>query len=661
MIKTMLRENTLNLKGSYRNPFSEYNANVMEPETILGYWCSPFNFMQFAGVKESDVYSDKMPIVFIGGRGTGKTMFLKYFSFPVQIQEAIRSSTDNIPTLSYFKEKGAIGFYLRIDGPKLRSFSGSGISDETWLSIFTHFFELEVGQAYLSVIKSLAQYGVLDKTSLSKKFVPQIDKLLGNSTTKNRDISDVLEDVTNKLEEVTNFRAAVRFSDVTFQPSKAFVSQSLSFSIPEIAKKTIPEFTDGIDFIVMIDEFENFLEPQQRIINTIIKFVKPGITFRIGTRPEGFRTFETTSRDDFIKEGRDYRKTIFEEVLIKDKGYQDFLKDVARKRLEKVELFKESDFLDISKILGQSEVLEDEASELTKKTQDKHFGLLKGIDSQDIKLLKCKENPLLEMLNVLWVLRKVKPKEVNKAMNEYMNGKKTDIAKKYKRDYVDKYKLSLMFLLASIYRKNKMYYSFNTFSFLSSGIVGHFIELCRNSFQYAEFENRAELFQHGRVLPVQQDKAAKVVADTELHMIQRIEEYGGLLYTFVVNLGNLFRDYHRDKGIKYPETNQFAVDKGVLDEKYRAAFNSALKWSVIQKKPVLQQHAPGKHVKDIYTISRIFSPRFEISYRTRGGYSVELSKADVKNFMTEADVKTTQIRNKQKRTDEDSGQQSLDL
>ncbi|MEX2410632.1 MAG: hypothetical protein WD607_04550 [Candidatus Paceibacterota bacterium] len=657
----MIKENTLSLKGSYKNPFSEYNANVMEPETILSYWCSPFSFMQFAGVKESDVYSDKMPIVFVGGRGTGKTMFLKYFSFPVQIQEAIKSSYDSTPTLSFFEEKGAIGFYLRIDGPKLRSFSGSGINDETWLSIFTHFFELEVGQAYLTVIQSLDHYGVLDKISLSKKFVPQVDKLLGNSVNKKREISDVLEDVADKLEEVTNFRAAVRFSDVSFQPSKAFSSQSLSFSIPEIAKKTIPEFKDGIDFIVMIDEFENFLESQQRTINTILKFVKPGITFRIGTRPEGFKTFETTSKDDFIKEGRDYRKVIFEEVLIKDKGYQNFLKDVARKRLEQVKLFREKDFLDISKILGQSEVLEDEASKLTTNNPGKHFRLLKEIDSKDIKLLECKENPLLEMLNILWVLRKVQPYEVNKAMNEYLNGKKTDRAEKYKRDYVDKYKLSLMFLMASIYRKNKMYYSFNTFSFLSSGIVGHFIELCRNTFQYAEFENRDLLFQDGRILPVQQDKAAKVVADTELHMIQRIEEYGGLLYTFVVNLGNLFRDYHRDNGIKYPETNQFAVDKGTLDEKYKAAFNSALKWSVIQKKPALQQSAPGKHVKDIYTINRIFSPRFEISYRTRGGYSVELNKENVKYSMTETDVKLTPTRKKQKDKEENSGQQSFDF
>lgn len=661
----MLKENILNLNDSYKNPFSEYNANVMEPKTILSYWCSPFNFMQFAGVNESDVYTDKMPIVFIGGRGTGKTMFLKYFSFPVQIEEARKIVNDNRSSLTHFIQKGGIGFYLRIDGPRLRSFTGAGVSDETWLSIFTHYFELVLGREYIAVLKRLTEDEILNKKSVSQDFIPKIDKLIGNASKKSRSFEDILAEIDNKLLEVDEFRANIRFSNISFQPQKAFTSESLSFSIPQIAKETIPEFKEGINFIVLIDEFENFLAPQQRIVNALLKFVEPGITFRIGMRSEGFRTFETISKDDFIKEGRDYRKIVFEEVLIKDKGYQQFLKDIARKRLEKVKLFMEKGFVDISKILDNSENLEEEAKLLTKKNPGKHFDLLKDKSPHEIKLLENSDNPLIEMLNILWVSRKVGPNEVNQSMKEYLNGENTEKAKKYKRDYIDKYKLSLMFLLASVYRKKKMYYSFNTFSFLSSGIVGHFIELCRNCFQYAEFENRELLFQKGKILPIQQDKAAKIVGDTELHMIQRIEEFGDYLYRFTVNIGNLFRDYHKDKGIKYPETNQFAVDKGAIEEKYRSAFNAALKWSVIQKKPALQQPSPGKHVKDIYTINRIFAPRFEISYRTRGGYSVELTPQDVKKLMTENDVKPTPIRKRlrNKKNDKEGnwGQQSFDF
>ncbi|MBA7537796.1 hypothetical protein ES705_30066 [subsurface metagenome] len=180
-----------------------------------------------------------------------------------------------------------------------------------------------------------------------------------------------------------------------------------------------------------------------------------------------------------------------------------------------------------------------------------------------------------------------------------------------------------------------------------------------------KFENKEILFEQGKISPIQQDKASKDVATTELQMIQRIEDYGDIIYRFINNLGNLFRDYHKDRTIKYPETNQFAVDKGSIEEIYRNAFNAALKWSVIQKKSALQQPAPGKHIKDIYTINRIYAPIFEISYRTRGGYSVELIPSDVKEFMTIADVKLNPKRNRSnvinKKEDKDSKQKSFDF
>ena len=644
----MLEKTTLNLKDSFKNPFSEYNANVMDPKTILSYWCNPFNFRQFAEVMESEVYSDKMPIVFKGGRGTGKTMFLKYLSYPVQIQEANANNANKISIISHLKEKGGIGFYIRIDGPKLRSFEGLDLKPEIWDFIFTHYFELVVCREYIDVISDLIKKNVLDEKEINNNFIPKIAKILGKSKKEFNNINDILVDLDNKIQEVTDFRSNIRISNIQFQPSKVFLSQSLSFETPKIAKETISEFDEDISFIILIDEYENFNEQQQRMVNTLLKFIKPGITFRIGMRLEGFRTYHTISKDDFIKEGRDYREIVYKEMLMKDRGYQSFLKDVAKKRLEKIKIFKEKGFLDISDFLGKSENLLNESIDLVRNYPDKHFNLLNNLSSEEIKLIKNRENPLLEMLNILWVSRGIKVKKINKVMNNYLEGKKTEDVKKYKRDYVDKYKLSLMFLLASVYRKNKMYYSFNTFSFLSSGIVGHFIELCRESFGYAVFEDKDKLLTQGKISKNAQDKAALTVANKELQQIQRIEDYGNYLYRFIKNLGNMFRVFHKDKMIRYPETNQFTVDIGALEKKIRDAFSAAVKWSVIQKKPSLQQPAPGKDIKDIYTINRIFSPSFGISYRTRGGYSVEFSSSKIEEFMTKEDVKFILNRNKSK-------------
>ena len=128
-------------------------------------------------------------------------------------------------------------------------------------------------------------------------------------------------------------------------------------------------------------------------------------------------------------------------------------------------------------------------------------------------------------------------------------------------------------------------------------------------------------------------------SESALQQINRIESYGGYIHKFINNIGNIFRDFHKDEKIRYPETNQFSADiDNLTSQKFKDAFKAAIKWSVVQKKSKIQQPSPGKHLKDIYTINRIYSPIFQISYRTRGGYSVKLTASDIEKLMTEENV-----------------------
>ena len=51
-------------------------------------------------------------------------------------------------------------------------------------------------------------------------------------------------------------------------------------------------------------------------------------------------------------------------------------------------------------------------------------------------------------------------------------------------------------------------------------------------------------------------------------------------------------------------------------------------WSVIQKKKGMQQASIGKDDEEIYILNRIFSPIFQISVRTRGGFNVEINEQE---------------------------------
>jgi hypothetical protein len=627
------------MKDSYRNPFAGVNAVQLTEEKILEYWCNPFRYNLFTEIKEQDIYEDEMNIVIMGGRSTGKSMFLRYWSFPVQMKIAER---EHICVDKIFQQNKGIGFYFRIDGPKLKSFNGQGLDSEFWVALFTNYFELIVGRQYLEVLVLLEESATLNETEIKTTLLPGLCNI--TACDEKNTVKEVLLELDNRIKEVETYLGNVPFYKTPFQPNKiGYLSQSLSFGIPNFLIENISFFND-INFIILLDEYENFLDYQQKVVNTLLKFTAPQIKFRIGMRLEGFRTFEMISEDDFIKVGREYREVILEEILnIKQgSGYINFLMDVSKKRLELIPILLEKGYTDIRTILTKKENLEKDALEIVKGKEDTiahFFASNKKLNPKDIEAIRCPENPLLEIMNCIWLMRGKSVAEIRRSMEDYLLKKKTDDAKKYQNDYVNKYKLSLAFLLCSIYRTNKPYYSFNTFAYLSSGIVGHFIELCRISFDEAGWGDNDKLLNDGIILKEFQNMAAHKLSDTEKRQINRIETYGGLISRFIENLGNIFRHYHLDFKMRYPETNQFAINiDAIRNPEAQKALRSAIKWTIIQRKPKLQRSGPGEGLQDLYTINRIFSPSFQISYRTRGGKSVLLNESLVNRLLNDEKI-----------------------
>jgi hypothetical protein len=241
----------------------------------------------------------------------------------------------------------------------------------------------------------------------------------------------------------------------------------------------------------------------------------------------------------------------------------------------------------------------------------------------------------MELMNFIWLSKGTSAQDTSRAMTDYLQKNKTELGKKYKNDYINKYKLSLMFVLCSILRTNKKYYSFNTFAFLSSGMVGHFIELCRVTFVNAGWSEYRSLLKEGRISIEHQNDAAYEVSNIAKKQISRIEKYGGRLSLFVENLGNIFKKYHQDNRMTYPETNQFALNIDFIQDKdLQEAIRTAIKWSVILRKPAMQRSGPSENLQELYTLNRIYSPAFRISYRTRGGKSISLNEQLTSQLMS---------------------------
>jgi hypothetical protein len=349
-------------------------------------------------------------------------------------------------------------------------------------------------------------------------------------------------------------------------------------------------------------------------------------------RTEGMFSYETDLGES-LQVDRDY---LLKRLIFKDhRTFKKFLKVICEKRLQSSNLFSSYKITDIELLLGKNEDVVAETLNVVKNSTlgpVKHFDLLKGrLNTEDFKKalneLRCPENPLIEMLNIIWVLRNKSIEETSAQMKEYLS-RKAKRNSKYNRDYIDKYKYHLAFILLNIYKRNqklkKLYYSFNTFAFLATGSVNDFISLCRNTFYQLDTSYYDRIESHPQIPSVLQTNGAAKTAHEQLGKIKANDENGLQMYTYVMNLGNWFSLFHKDPEAKYPETNQFAFEnEAEIDSRssIKQCLKSMLKWGALVKKQEIQSISIGRRKGSIYYLNHIFAPLFNISYRIRGGYN----------------------------------------
>lgn len=652
----------------YRNPFVEYNSNILSSEQISEFFTEPFDLFD---ITATDISREKSSIIFIGGRGTGKTMLLRQFSYNVQKV----SMAERMSYLDRVKQDKYIGVYFRVDTPLLRSLESIGRYSESANfaeDVFIHFFELSIFKEYLEIVKIFLSDCKIEKGTKSYYSVIQELKALVDCSfiPTSNDVDDFLAFIIGQINYVWKYQSEKAIDidgNIKFVPACGMV---LPGRLSNEFLKTSIFHTIGLDevnVLLLIDEFENFSETQQKVINTAMRFSKDyGARFRIGMRPNGFKTFGTLDNTDFVKEGRDYRKVEcgFAFVRKGHEPYPELVKRIADKRLNASSQLKGRCIVDI---LGESENLEAEAKEIVRgrsKHFDKYIQLINKKNgtnyvTDDLLMLKH-ENPLFEMENLRLLLSGKPLNYVLKAFHDYLKNIDSVEKQKYYNDYNKKYKLTFVHVLCSIYRvEKKWYYSFSDYCQLSSGVVGHFIELCRTAFDIAYFRERDALF-NGHISAKIQTDAAYEVAYSERDMIPRIKTYGNALATFISNIGNAFGHIHMDLYMRYPETNSFPVVIDTLEEENRKLLEVACMWSLLIKKPNLQDtNAQGKKM-DIFYLNRILAPVYKISYRIRGGFNpVKISDSYFKSSFEPHGVLPPEKTKDKAQTSEESDQLTL--
>lgn len=662
----------INSKDIFENPFEDINANVLEPRQIVEYWCSPFQQGLLNDFDEFKFRTCKVPIILQGSRGSGKTTILKYFSYPAQLERAEKQNRNFLEVIS---DEMEVGFYYRCDDSFISTFKSifRKVSDEGWTKIFDSYLELLFCKNMLELY-----FVLLNKKEINCNHESEmVKKIINDTPLKDFNNINTLRElynyVCNQVNYISNYKNRSAFIDEEFQPDFMLDLFNISSRIVVQLKENYLQF-NGVLFVFMFDEFENLSIELQKRFNSLIKFARDDISIRVGRRSEGVITNETINDVEYLRENNDYYLASLDRELDKkdNKKVREYFLGIAEKRFDIMKQKNGTDF-DIINMLGDRENLDIECKEVCKKRKQHLYYILKEnpnlakdeeLCNKIVEIIRNDDNPIAETINALWVIRKREDsletaKQVSETMKSFFGDKTNGAVKKYADDYNNKYRYAITAFLCTVYKKDKLYYGFNSISYLSNGNPRTFINICRTIISDACFFEKKNFYETGKISKETQSRAIHNFAKAEFDEICSIIKYGKNIRTFILNLGNIFSNYHKDRKIRYPETNQFVFDEMSLYADDKEIIKTALSWSMIIKKEKAQRLSASVNRKgDIYHINKVFYPIFNISYRTRGGVNPQFDCEQIHSMLYDFYDSDNQSE-KRKKNKEASGQISI--
>jgi hypothetical protein len=259
------------------------------------------------------------PCILMGGRGTGKTTVLRCLSYDGKFRLEGEDGTA-VTQWPYY------GFYDRVNTNRVTAFRGEELSEDSWTRIFAHYVNLSMCGQVLSFLEWF------------KEHVPGAEPL-GNATCE--DIAESLHIETATSQE--QLRLSISRGKRRFE---AFLNNLDSDSIPPLSLQgqpvddlceallKLPDFL-GKHLFFIVDEFENFLPYQQRVLNTIIKHCGAFYTFKVGVKELGWSR-DTLNENERLQSPADYELIDIGQRL-QGENFARFAEDVCRLRANSAE------------------------------------------------------------------------------------------------------------------------------------------------------------------------------------------------------------------------------------------------------------------------------------------------------------------------------------
>jgi hypothetical protein len=555
------------------DPFGIYRAE----------WLNSALFRLFARPGYFPELETARPCVLIGGRGTGKTTVLKCLSYEGQY-ELNGQDPATIASWNY------VGFYHRTNTNRVTAFQGEELSLAKWTKAFGHYINLLLCGHALTFLEWYHER-VPGKPELSAQSCIEISCSLN--------ISDCNSESQLRSAIITSTKRFEQFLndvDEDSLPPLSVQGQPIDDLCSHILR--LPQF-GGKSIFFIIDEFENLLDYQQQVLNTLIKHCGSYYTFKIGVRELGWRVRTTHNQNEQLISPADYERIDIAQRLDGD-SFSGFAREVCDLRAQ-----QSSDYpADIAGSLpGLS--LDEEADLLGVGPRLEELLDQLRCSIAERKLLKAL--PPLEAYFTCFVAQ-----NENLSAGEVITIRNSD-SRKWNERY-NNYKYSIMFSIKQGRSGLRKYYSgWETYTRLAGNNIRYLLELIT---QARILHNREGKLPTEPVSPENQTIAAQLVGKKNLMELEGLSVYGAQLTKLLLSLGRVFEVLAANPTGHAPEVNQFHFpDEAPLGDAEKILTAATMHLALVRSVANKRQEYDLKSFD--YSIHPIFSPFFGYSHRRK--------------------------------------------
>ncbi len=306
------------------NPFSQIKASDYTDDQINSLWVE-FGKDAIDAVIEP---RSKVSKFILGGKGSGKTHLLRYYSYQVL---RLRYKSDS--GLSILAKQHFLAVFLRASGVDAARFE-STTEFLNWQTVFGIYLELRLIEEILEAlydIKKSSPNDIFDDIG----FVQEISKDISDTTAfQCTAIEDFLKWIVGTRREIDNAVNNFAFSGA-LNVRIPFTIGSIALTVGKAIGKWHQSLTN-FPVIYLIDEIENFSESQQEVVNTFIRYGNGLATFRVTGRLYAVKTQATMASGEKNREGAEFITTILDDKLRDNNQYPSFAKKFVAKHLYSV-------------------------------------------------------------------------------------------------------------------------------------------------------------------------------------------------------------------------------------------------------------------------------------------------------------------------------------